>query len=212
MDLIEKATVMHYHRHRMAEFQAGTVKALGWRGEKSQLARYQQLIKVGDLNGKSILDLGCGYGDFKAFLDQRFADFDYIGIDQMPEFIAEAKQRYKGCGQTQFYQADFSTAELPQVDYVFASGALGYRSKNEQFYSEMINKWYYCSKISFAFNMLDKKYFPSHDLLVGHDREAILAFCRTLTPRVECFDGYLEDDFTVFMVRDSMKKPQKNGG
>ncbi len=212
MDLLEKATVMHYHRHRITEFQAGTVEALGWRGTQSQLDRYRVLVNVGDLNGASILDVGCGYGDLKAFLDQYFSDFDYIGIDQMPEFVAEARARYGHCTRTTFYQTDFSTAKLPQVDYVIASGALGYRCKNECFYTDMIAKLYDSAKVAFAFNMLDKKTFPLHDLLVGHDRDEIIALCRALSPSVEWFDGYLHDDFTVFMVRDGMKKPQKNGG
>lgn len=201
MDLIEKAMIMHYHRHRIAESKPGSVVALGWRGERSQQARYEMLIKVGDLNGCTLLDVGCGHGDLKAFLDLHYSDFDYMGIDQMPEFIAEAKTRYSDCLRTRFYQTDFSAAELPQVDYIFASGALGYRCKNESFYADMIKKLYHSAKVALAFNMLDKNNFPLHDLLVGHDRNEIIAFCRSLSPRVEWFDGYLQDDFTVFMYR-----------
>jgi SAM-dependent methyltransferase len=204
LDIIEKATVMHYHRHRITEFQQGTVEALGWCGTQDQLARYKVLVNVGDLNGASILDIGCGYGDLKAFLDQYFSDFDYIGIDQMPEFIAEAKARHGHCSRTTFCQTDFCTAELPHVDYVFASGALCYRCKNERFYSDMICKLYNSAKVAFAFNMLDGKNFPQHDLLIGHECDEILAFCRALSPQVECFSDYSEDDFTVFMVRDSI--------
>ncbi len=202
MDLIEKATVMHYHRHRIAEFQHGTVESLGWRNAHSQQARYQTLIKAGDLNGATVLDVGCGYGDLKAFLDQHFSGFDYIGIDQMPEFIAEARKRYANAERTAFYQTDFSSAALPQADYVFASGVLGYRCKNESFYMEMIGKLYNSARVILAFNMLDKSRFPQHDLLVGHDREEILTLCRVLSPRVECLNDYLEDDFTVMMHRD----------
>ena len=204
MDLLEKATMMHYHRYRINEFAQGTAEALGWRGTQSQLVRYKVFAKVGDLNGASILDVGCGYGDLKAFLDQNFSGFDYIGIDQMPEFISEARLRHSHCSRTTFYQADFSMAELPQVGYVFASGALGYRCKNEHFYTDMICKLYNSAKVTFAFNMLDKSCFPAHDLLIGHDRDEILSFCRTLSSQVECFSDYSDDDFTVFMNRDGM--------
>lgn len=204
MDLIEKATVMHYHRHRIAEYRQGSVESLGWRNAISQQVRYQVLAKVGDLNGATLLDVGCGYGDLKAFLDLHYSDFGYIGIDQMPEFIAEAKIRYGGCLRTDFYQTDFTAAELPQVDYVLASGVFGYRCKQEDFYTGMIGKLYCCARIALAFNMLDKNRFPQHDLLVGHDRDEILAYCRTLSPRVGCISDYLEDDFTVFMYRNEI--------
>lgn len=204
MDLIEKATILHYHRHRIGQFQPGTVEALGWRNMNSQQLRFQTLIKAGNLNGATILDIGCGYGDLKAFLDLHFSGFDYTGIDQMPEFITEARRRYDGHARTVFFQTDFSTAALPQFDYVFASGVLGYRCNNESFYTGMICKLYDSAGIALAFNMLDKNRFPPHDLLVGHDREAVLAFCRELSPRVGCFDDYLEDDFTVLMYRNEM--------
>lgn len=202
MNLIEKATVMHYHRHRIAEHRAGDVKALGWRGEHSQQARYAVLAQVGDIEGRSVLDAGCGHGDLKAYLDRHASHFEYIGIDQMPEFIEEAHRRYRHHPATAFYQSDFATAELPKVDYVFASGAMGYRCANPHFHFELIARLYAAAHRALAFNMLDAEHFPEHPLLVGRDKVTVLAFCRMLAPRVELVDGYLEDDFTIFMYRD----------
>jgi trans-aconitate methyltransferase len=192
---------MHYHRHRIGQYRHGTVESLGWRNINSQQVRYEILAKVGDMRGVSILDVGCGYGDLKAYLDRHYTDFDYIGIDQQPEFINEAKARYSGFLRTWFYQTDFSTADLPQVDYVLASGALGYRCTKANFYTDMISKLYNSAKVAFAFNLLDIRYFPKHDLLIGHDKNDILAFCHTVSSQVKLISGYLEDDFTVFVYR-----------
>ena len=202
MNLIEKATIMHYHRRRINAFNNGTVGALGWRGEASQIKRFEVLANVGDLNGRTLLDVGCGYGDLKEFLDQRFSDFTYIGIDQMPEFIAEAKARYENHTDTHFSQTDFTTVDLPTVDFVIASGALGYRCDDPDFYANMIGKMYQAATQALAFNMLDAARFPDHQLLVGHDRDKIAALCRTLSPRITVTTDYLEDDFTVFMFRE----------
>ncbi|MDR4513735.1 class I SAM-dependent methyltransferase [Nitrosomonas sp.] len=201
MDLIEKATIMHYHRHRMEQHRHGTVESLGWRSANSQQKRFEVLSTVGDLNGASILDIGCGYGDLKAYLDRHYTGFDYIGIDQQPEFVREARVRFAGYSRTQFFLVDFTAAELPQADYVLASGALGYRSKTENYYTDMIRKLYRIARIAFAFNMLDKESFPHHDLLIAHDRDKMLAYCRTLTSKVTMRCDYLVDDFTVFMYR-----------
>jgi 2-polyprenyl-3-methyl-5-hydroxy-6-metoxy-1,4-benzoquinol methylase len=92
MTLIERATVIHYHRYRIEHFDAGTPESLGWRGDASQLRRFEILSGLGDFSGHSILDAGCGYGDLKAYLDQRCPGFNYLGVDQMPEFIEEAKE------------------------------------------------------------------------------------------------------------------------
>lgn len=201
MELIEKATIMHYHRHRIQEF-SGTVKSLGWKAEECQLKRFEVLVQVADLNGCSIMDVGCGRGDLKGFLDQRASGFAYIGVDQMPEFIGEAKKQYGHLADTYFYQNDFSVAELPAVDYVIASGALGYRSVNQDYYRQMIARMYASANYALAFNMLDKAAFPDHPLLTGHDMEEIVDYCRTLSSRVELIQGYLDDDFTVFIYRE----------
>ena len=201
MNLFEKATIINYHRHRIETFAEGTIGALGWRRVESQIKRFEVIAAVGDLNGCTLLDVGCGYGDLKEFLDQRFSGFTYIGIDQMPEFIAEAKARYESHPNTYFTQTDFTKADFPTVDYVIASGALGYRCDDPDFYADMIRKMYQATTQALVFNMLDASRFPHDQLLVGHDRDKIAAFCRTLSPRVTVTEGYLEDDFTVFMFR-----------
>ena len=202
MNLFEKATIINYHRHRIETFAEGTVGALGWRRVESQIKRFEVISDVGDLSGRTLLDVGCGYGDLKEFLDRRFSNFTYIGIDQMPEFIAEAKTRYENYPATHFSQTDFTKADFPTVDYVIASGALVYRCYDPDFYADMIRKMYQAATQALAFNMLDAAQFPDHPLLVGHDRDEIAAFCRTLSPQVTVTTDYLEDDFTVFMFRE----------
>jgi len=202
MNLIEKASIIRYHRHRIAEFNDWTVKALGWKGEESQQKRFEVISSVGDFSNCSLLDVGCGYGDLKAYLDKKFSNFTYIGIDHMPEFIQESKVKYSQVANTHFLQADFAMVGLPEVDYVIASGALGYRSNDPDFYFRMIKKMYEAANKAFAFNMLDEELFIEHPLLVGHNFEKVVDFCKTLTPRVKVIKGYLADDFTVIMYRE----------
>jgi trans-aconitate methyltransferase len=201
MTLLEKATIIHYHRHRIGEFEGGTVEALGFRGEESQVKRFEALATVADLNGGSILDIGCGHGDLKGFLDARFHGFSYVGIDQMAEFIQQARSLYGQRPSCYFCIADFTEAELPQADYVFASGVLGYRCEDSGFPFAMIERMYRAANKALAFNMLDAANFPSHPLLVGHDVGEVVEFCERLAPDVRLVRGYLEDDFTVLMYK-----------
>lgn len=202
MNLIEKATIIHYHRHRIAEYGIETVEALGWKEDESQQKRFDVISSVGDLSGCSVLDIGCGRGDLKAYLDRRYAAITYIGVDQMPEFITDARRRYEGMVDTFFYLSDFTTAALPPVDYVIACGAMGYRCEDPHFFLELISRLFASATKALAFNMLDATRFPEHQLLVGHDREKVLAHCKTLSPFVKLVTGYLDDDFTVFMYAD----------
>ncbi|WP_292987278.1 hypothetical protein [Nitrosomonas sp.] len=63
--------------------------------------------------------------------------------------------------------------DLPQADYVFASGVLNYRYKTEHCHADMIRKRYNSARIALAFtlafNILDKSSLARHDLLIGHD-------------------------------------------
>lgn len=201
MNLIEKATIIHFHRHRIAESTGGTVRALGWKAEESQRKRFEVISSVGDFTNCSILDVGCGYGDFKAYLDTKFSNFTYIGIDLMPEFIFKSKALYHETANTHFLQADFNTVGLPNVDYVVASGVLGYRCIDPDYYFRMIKRMYEVAGKAFAFNMLDKEFFPEHCLLLGHTIETVESFCKKLSSKVMVLKGYLDDDFTVFMYR-----------
>jgi len=203
MNLIEKATIINFHRHRIAEYRSGTVKALGWKGEQSQQKRFEVLASLGDFSHASVLDIGCGYGDLKAYLDQRFSDVAYTGIDLVEEFIAHATTRYGDCPNTRFFHGDFSTATLPPVDFILACGAFGYRSKDPDFHLNMIRSMYNASGKACAFNMLDAATFEATPLLAGHDPDRVYAFCSSLSPHVKLLRGYLKDDFTVFMYKDA---------
>ena len=201
MNLIDKATIIHFHRHRLATYSNGTVKALGWKSAASQVRRFKVLAGVDDLSGCTVLDLGCGYGDLKPFLDQRFTDVAYIGVDQMHEFVREAAKRHGRCRNTRFFLGDFTTMALPRVDYVLASGAFGYRSKDPGFPDNVIRRIYLAAEKGVAFNMLDAEFFPSHALLKGHNREKVVSFCRELTLNCKLITGYLKDDFTIFLYK-----------
>lgn len=201
MTLLEKATIIHYHRRRIGEFSSGTVRALGWLNEESQSKRFAALSEVGDLNDSSVLDIGCGHGDLKGYLDRRFHGFRYIGIDQMPEFIAEARCLYGQRPSCYFCQADFTAQSLPRTDYVLASGVLSYRANDPDCYFAMIKTMYEAADKALAFNMLDRAKFPHHEYLTGHDSEKVLTFCKSLSPDARLVKGYLEDDFTVWIYR-----------
>ena len=199
MNLIERATVIHYHRWRIETFGEQTAEAHGWMGPDSQRKRFEAILKVGDFSNCTVLDVGCGYGDLKTFLDQRYQGVTFIGMDHVPEFIAAAQTTYRDRADASFYQCDFGTVNFPKVDVVVASGALSYRCYESEFHTNMIRKMFEAAARGVAFNMLDVARFPEHPLLVGHDREKILDFCRTLSPRVEIVEGYLDEDFTVLL-------------
>ena len=198
MNPIDRATIVSFHKDRIADFGAGTPEALGWLTADSQRRRFEMLAEIGDLNDCTILDVGCGHGDMRAHLGEKFPRLRYAGIEQMEPFLQVAVERYGDLPDTVFYQGDFSTAVLPEFDFVLASGALGYRSNEPDFVLHMITRLFACSSIGFGFNMLRRVPHPQ-GVLAAYEPDFIVAHCRELTSRVELHEGYLQDDFTVFM-------------
>jgi SAM-dependent methyltransferase len=200
MNLKERATIIHYHRHRIATFGDGTVGALGWREADSQRVRFEVIADAVDFEGRSVLDVGCGHGDLCGFLLSRFDNVSYVGLEQVPEFVQVARDRYGTLPNTWFHCGDAVTAGLPGVDCVVASGTLNYRCEDPRFHYELIRRLYDAADEVLVFNVLVAARFPEHPLLRGHDPEEVASFCRGLSDAVDIIEGYAKDDVT-FCVR-----------
>jgi SAM-dependent methyltransferase len=204
MTVLDRAVILHYHRACLESHGRGSAAALGWKTERSQTARFEVLVEIGDLNGRSVLDVGCGHGDLRGFLAERAPEVVYLGLEHFEPFLEVATERYGDLPRTRFLLGDFTSAPLPEVDYVLASGALGYRSEEPDFATRAIDKLYASCRVALGFNAL--AHLPprpdgKESVLVAHDREALVAHCRRLAPRIVVRTGYFEDDFTVFLYR-----------
>ena len=93
---MNRQTVARYDR-RLDERGPGAF-ALGWGNETYQMKRFEALLHSldrRDLEGRAVLDVGCGLGDLLAFLRGRgMAPRSYRGLDINPRFIDEARRRF----------------------------------------------------------------------------------------------------------------------
>jgi ubiquinone/menaquinone biosynthesis C-methylase UbiE len=72
MDILTRLQIIKYHQDAIIKFGINSKEALGWKNEKNQLARFNALYNINDLNNHSVLDLGCGIGDFLELSSKRF--------------------------------------------------------------------------------------------------------------------------------------------
>lgn len=200
MNIIEKLNIKQYHQYRIQQENYSPANMQGWTSEAEQQARFEAILSLADFNDQSVLDIGCGFGDFKNALDKVCKKVNYIGIDQQAAFINFAKEKYKETANTWFYEADISRCQLPKVDLVVASGVLSYFSTDPDFHFNMITQFYKAAGTALIFNMLDKQTFESGQLIIGHDKEKVLSYCRQLCPNTTIKTGYTADDFTIKMA------------
>jgi trans-aconitate methyltransferase len=157
------------------------------------------MARAVDFSHGSVIDLGCGTGDLKAFLDTRFEGVSYLGIEQVPEFVALARERHAHDADASFELGDFGSLLLPRADHVVACGSLSYRSHNPRHLYQAIARMHVAAAQTVVFNVLDEAIFPEHPLLVGHPVAEVLAFCRRLSARVDMVRGRAGDNVTVVM-------------
>ncbi len=200
MDFVDRSLIYRFHRERIQLFGEGTSGALGWKSDESQTVRFEILSQIGDMSGLSVLDLGCGHGDLCAYLKRKYTDLRYAGIDQMEELLDVATSRYGSIPDTAFYLGDCWSADLPNMDYVLASGFFAYKNSMADFIFRMIDRLFASCRLGTGFNLLKNVHDPE-GILVNYNPREILDYCRQLSPKVVLREGYADDDFTIFIYR-----------
>ena len=126
---IEELT--RYFNHRITQF-GPTIEGLQWQSRDSQETRYN-VIKHHLPNQKSsLLDVGCGCGDFFHYLKKHQLPFHYTGIDVSANMIISAQESYPS--------GIFKCLSLEEIsinhsfDYVVASGTFNIRMYDYQNY------------------------------------------------------------------------------
>ena len=188
-------------RHRDSLTRHGHhANALYWSSQEIQEVRFRVLSEIGIEKGDSVLDVGCGFADFKRWIEGRGTVVDFSGIDLSPDLIRVAEEKHPEaklyCGEL----FDFHFEEN-SFDWVILSGAM-----NEQLYDgaayarKMIASMFKLCGKGLAFNMLDARKLKAHDLQSVEPQE-MLDYCHTLCADVQMRDDYLPNDFTIYMRR-----------
>ncbi len=137
--------------------------------------------------------------DFKSFLDARFSNFHYIGLDLHESFITYANERFRAKNNTWFYSTDFTRCQLPKVDVVVVCGALSYKCNASNYYIDCIERFYNSTNKALIFNMLNQDFFESGPIIVAHNKEDVFKQCQKMCNNVTLKEGYLDNDFTIIM-------------
>ncbi len=200
MDTLEKARI-HYYHQQSCYHSTDSAQHVGWTNKTAQINRFKAMSHFQDLTNCVLLDVGCGIGDLKSFLDERYSNFTYLGIDLISDFIKKAQARFADKENTFFIQADFIVDGLPEVDHIIVSGALNYQTDDLLFPYSAIVKLFSRAHQSMSFNLLSEESVTPSPWLKGYDKNEILNFCKHLTTNAELITGYEKDDFTIVMCK-----------
>lgn len=177
-------------------------EAVRWTAE-GQLARYEALLDIAPgIEGKSILDFGCGKGDFCGFLKDKHIRVDYTGFDINEKLISVAATKYPSSA---FRVFDIGKDPLNEdFDYIFLCGVfnLKFQGIDKLIRSSLKELFGHC-RIGLAFNALSAR-TPKKDFELQYvSEEEIRDFAvKELSPRVIIKHDRTPYDFTMFVYRD----------
>lgn len=178
------------------------VKAVGWLSEETQQKRFDTLASVGNLDRRTVLDIGCGVGGFYGYLTTRGIKPHYTGIDLSEKMIEVAKESYPGAA---FLQADlFSLSASRPFDYVVSSGAFNIRIRWQwKYITTAISRMFSLASTAVAFNGLSSYTDENRKdpFFFYYDPLKLTSFCFTLTSGVKLVHHYLPNDFTLFLYK-----------
>lgn len=113
--------VSTYYTTKLAQHGA-TPQGVDWNGTASHYNRHHQFLRLlASDPTASVLDLGCGYGDFFDFLRKNGHSGKFVGYDISPAMVAEA-ERLHGRGADREWRVGAEPTE--QADYAIASGIM----------------------------------------------------------------------------------------
>ena len=195
----EKAETIKRYEDRYARLGAGA-QALGWRDQAQQELRFTVLAQVDELDGKSVLDVGCGFGDFYEYLLRQGKRPHYVVIDVAPTLLDVARQRHPG---VRFEERDLLAQPMSEgFDYVIESGVFNHRlSDNERFTRDMLAAMYAASRCGVAANLMSHHVDYQEDHLYYYSPEAYLEYGRTVSRFVTVRHDYPLYEFTIYMYR-----------
>lgn len=195
-------TVGHYSR--LLGEHGVDVRSLDWGSAESQQQRFLVLSQIDpQLADRTVLDVGCGLGDFYVWLTRRGPGCRrYLGIDITPGMIDTAKQRFPGIQFSVGSSLEIDRLGKECIDYVFASGIFCLRKVEPfEFMKKTIRNMFMVCGRGVAFNSLSS-WAPHKDAGEFYaDPLETLEFCRTITPWVTLRHDYHPRDFTIYMFK-----------
>lgn len=198
----DKLSITSRYRERLKQHGPG-IQALASGTTERRAIRFGVLSSIGDLQGASVLDLGCGLADFYAYLKECGIEVRYTGYDITPEFIGLAKERYP---EAHFEVRDIQAEGIPErFDYIISSQTFNNRFAHEdnlRLMQDVLRLCYEASDKGVAIDMLTSYVDFHEEHLFYYSPEEIFRHAKSLTKRVTLRHDYPLYEFAILLYKD----------
>jgi SAM-dependent methyltransferase len=198
--------VAAYYSSKLA-LHGATPQGVDWNGQASHDLRHRQFLRLLDgAREASVLDLGCGYGDFLRFLRADGFRGSFIGYDVSPEMIGEATRLHAKDANCSWR---VGAEPAGTVDFATASGLFNVRGdvpveQWARYVHHTIDLLARAGQRGFAFNVLSLSSDPERrrpDLYYAAATEMLSHCLQRYGRSVALLQDYGLYEFTVIVRR-----------
>jgi SAM-dependent methyltransferase len=191
---VERQAIERYTR-RLREFGEDP-RTLGWDTRAHQWARFAAVARAVDLRGRALLDVGCGLGDFRLFLQERGIEpAAYAGVDINEDLLAVSRHRFP---QARFERRNIVVEPYaePVCDVAVMLGLVNFRLQtldNYEYAAQAIDAAFGACREALVVDMLSDRTvpeYPREDVVFYFDPARMLTLALDRTPWVELHHAY----------------------
>jgi cyclopropane fatty-acyl-phospholipid synthase-like methyltransferase len=175
--------------------------------------RFDALTRNIRLEGDfSLLDFGSGLAHLKEYLDSKYRNVIYSGVEMQDFFLEASNLKYPEC---KFYNFDSPSELNENFDYIVSSGAFnllytGSEREHKEMVFRIIKELHARSNIYCSFNfMSDDVDFKQDGAYHQNVGEILNYVSNNLSKRVAVDCSYMPYEFTITVWRDQkIKRPE----
>jgi len=191
---IERQAIERYSK-RLAQFGEDP-RTLGWDTRAHQWTRFGAAAAVLDLQGRDVLDIGCGLGDFRVFMEETgISPSAYAGVDINDDLLAVARRRFPG-SRFERRNVVLEPYDAPVCDVAVMFGLVNFRLKdldNYEYAARAIDAAFDACREALVVDMLSDRRVPEYaeeDFVFYFDPARMLALALDRTPWVQVHHAY----------------------
>jgi len=192
-----------FYKESIKKYSPFSVKALRWNSKESQLVRFRSLLRLGDFQNKSLLDVGCGIADLFFFLKDNSFNIKYTGIEILKEFFDTAKIRLNGYENINLINNDFFNHKFTNsYDFTICNGSLNLKEDdNYRLLFDFINKSISITNNAIGVTLLkEADGYIKDERLFHYDQKIVESLLNEMNIKnYKIFSDYADNDFTVLI-------------
>lgn len=197
MSELEDLAILYDKRVKEFGYEA---RSVGWKSAEQQNLRFRILTENISLAGQSVVDLGCGFGDFYDYLcTSGMTPSRYTGFDISEEMLKVAKEMHSDIPGVSFINRPLFAGTEEPYDFAVASGSLNYNLKIDMnlYLEDFVNVYQHRVQKGLLLNLLTTEVDYMREMHVHYSPDFAEELFLKHFEKVRVIQGYGLYEFTI---------------